>query len=131
MPKEERRQHDRYRLWLPARIEGQGDEPQLAVGHDMSQGGSLLVTDTELEVGSDIRVHVRIPPDAKQERVLEAKVLRCTKNPADPDSLWPYQIAVVFKDAVPELDELLREHMAVLEGIAQVESAAPPPSSKP
>ncbi len=130
MAKDERRVHDRYRLWLPARIEGGGAKPHLAVGHDMSQGGSLLVTDTALEVGTIIKVHVRIPPDATEERILEASVLRCGKNPADVDSLWPYQIAVAFVDAVPELDELLREHMAVLEGMALTDSLAPPPSTR-
>lgn len=129
MGKEERREHDRYRLWLPARIEGDGNKPHLAVGHDMSQGGSLLVTDTELEVGAAIKVHVRIPPDAEEERILDGKVLRCTKNPADPDSLWPYQIAVVFEEVDPELEELLRQHMAVLEGMAMADSIEPPASS--
>lgn len=129
MAKDERREHDRYRLWLPARIEGKGTTPHLAVGHDMSQGGSLLVTDTKLEVGTSIKVHVRIPPDAEDERILNAKVLRCTKNPADPDSLWPYQIAVAFEEVDPELEELLREHMAVLEGMALSESVAPPSST--
>ena len=124
MSRDERREHDRYRLWLPARIEGGGEAPHLAVGHDMSSGGSLLVTDTELAIGADIKVHVRIPPDAAEERVLDAKVLRCTKNPADPDSLWPYQIAVAFDDAIPELDELLREHLAVLEGLDGPPSSA-------
>lgn len=128
MARDERREHDRYRLWLPARIEGEGTKPHLAVGHDMSQGGFLLVTDTEVAVGAPIKVHVRIPVDAEDERVLDATVLRCTNNPADPDSLWPYQVAVAFTEAVPELDELLREHMAVLEGLAQADSA-PPPSS--
>lgn len=120
MSKDERRLHDRYRLWLPARIEGGGNtDTTLAVGHDMSQGGSLFVTNAKLEVGVHIKVHVRIPPDTGDERVLGATVLRCTDNPADPDSLWPFEVAVAFDDAEPELEDLLREHLAVLEGMAE------------
>ncbi|HHH26774.1 MAG TPA: PilZ domain-containing protein, partial [Polyangiaceae bacterium] len=50
-PDDERRLHERYRAWLPARIGGESVEMQLAIGHDMSQGGALLVTRTELAVG--------------------------------------------------------------------------------
>lgn len=120
MSKDDRRLHDRYRLWLPARIEGGGKaDTTLAVGHDMSQGGSLLVTNAKLDVGVHIKVHVRIPPDAEDVRVLGATVLRCSQNPADPDSLWPFEVAVRFDDPDPELEHLLREHMAVLEGMAE------------
>ncbi len=120
MAKDNRREHDRYRLWLPARIEGgesAADAPTLAIGHDMSQGGSLLVTSAEVPVGSHIDVHVRIPHDAEEETVLKATVLRCTKNQADPDSLWPFQIAVSFEEANPDVEELLRKQLMVLEGI--------------
>ncbi len=119
MSNEERRLHDRYRLWLPARLEGGSrDTPTLAIGHDMSQGGSLMVTNAELAVGEHIEVHVRIPPDAEEERVLGATVLRCSHNPADPDSLWPFQVAVSFDEPDPELETSLREQMAVLEGVS-------------
>ena len=120
MSEDERRQHSRYRLWIPARIEGAGNsEPVLAVGHDMSQGGSFFVTRAKLVVGGHIKVHVRLPPDADEERVLTGTVLRCAKNQADPDSLYPFQVAVAFDESDPELEELLREQLAVLEGIAE------------
>jgi hypothetical protein len=118
MAKEERRLHDRYRLWLPARIEG-GDRVQLGVGHDMSQKGLLLVTNVELSVGAEIVLFLRLPPDSEEERRFEARVLRCDVNEADPEGLWPYRLAVEFVRADPSLDELLRGHVAMLEGIAE------------
>jgi PilZ domain len=118
MAEDERRVHSRYRLWLPARIED-GEEPHLAVGHDMSQKGSLLVTNRELEVGARIVVFVRVPPDAEEEREIGATVVRCGPNAADPDGLWPFQIAIEFDKADPDLEELLREQTAVLEGLSE------------
>lgn len=112
-----RRMHDRFRLWLPARIEG-GDETRLAVGHDMSQKGSLLVTHGALEVGADIELFVRIPPTASEEIKVVATVLRCEPNEADPEGLWPFQIAVEFRDADPSLEALLREQAQHLDGLA-------------
>jgi hypothetical protein len=115
---DDRRLHDRYRLWIPARIEGEGEPTRLAVGHDMSQKGSLMVTNVELEVGRHIVLFVCIPPDTKTERKIEAHVLRCERNTADPNGLWPYQIAVEFTEADPGLEKLLRAHPDVVEGIA-------------
>src|SRR5687768_14373483 len=109
MPQEDRRVHNRYRLWLPARIEqGSPDEPHLAVGHDMSQKGSLMVTNAAIAIGAHISVFLRIPPDAETERCIGATVLRCGPNEADPEGFWPYHIAVEFDEADPELEELLR-----------------------
>ena len=119
MGNKERRLHDRYRLWLPARIEGADDKLQLAVGHDMSQKGSLLVTDVELSVGAEIVLFIRVPPDSEEERRFEARVLRCDRNDVDPDGLWPYRLAVEFNQADPNLDELLRGHVQMLEGVAE------------
>lgn len=119
MSNKERRLHDRYRLWLPARIAGADDRVQLAVGHDMSQKGSLLVTDVELQVGADIVLHVQIPPEAGDERRMEARVVRCDRNDADPNGLWPYRIAVEFTKADPGLEKELRSHVEVLQGVAE------------
>jgi hypothetical protein len=107
---EERRHHPRYRLWLPTRIEGRDHEARLAIGHDISQTGSLLVTNAELEVGAPIVMFVRIPPEGEDEQRIAARVVRCGPNAADPDGLWPFQIAVEFDEAEPALEALAREH---------------------
>lgn len=119
MAADERREHDRYRLWLPARIEGLGDEIRLAVGHDMSQKGCLFVTHRRIDVGTDIKLSVRLPPDAEEEISFTAQVRRCDKNEADPDGLWPYQIAVEFDEADPDLEKTLRNHLQHLEGMSE------------
>jgi hypothetical protein len=118
MDGKERRHHHRYRLWLPARIEGAGKESRLAIGHNMSQTGSLLVTDRQLEVGQSIQMFVRVPPDFEEEREIQARVVRCSDNEQDPEGIWPYQIAVEFEDADPGIERLLREHIPVLESLS-------------
>ncbi|RLB58564.1 MAG: hypothetical protein DRI90_16605 [Deltaproteobacteria bacterium] len=117
MDGKDRRHHNRYRLWLPARIEGAGKMSRLAIGHDMSQQGSLLVTDQALAVGDTIQMFVRVPPDFEEEREIGARVVRCTHNEQDPEGLWPYQIAVEFDEPNPELEALLRKHSDVLESM--------------
>jgi PilZ domain len=114
---DDRRNHARFHLWLPARIEGAGEDSQLAVGHDVSQGGALLVTAAELEVGEIVTVVVSIPLEDGPELSLEASVLRCEPNAEDPNGLWPYQVALQFREDVPELEKLLRKHSEVLQGM--------------
>jgi hypothetical protein len=113
---DDRRQHRRYRLWVPARIEGESDADdggQLAIGHDISQKGSLMVTRAPgPEVGSTIRIFVRVPPDAPEERMVRARVLRATANQNDPNSMWPIQIAVEFDEADPEIERIIAAYAA-------------------
>ncbi len=118
MSGKERRIHHRYKLWVPTRIEG-ADAPRsrLAVGHDMSQTGSLMVTSDERKVGEQIKLFIRVPPDSEEEQVICARVIRCEVNDADPNGLWPYRIAVAFEQAEPEFEELLRSHSQMLTGL--------------
>ncbi len=105
---DERRVHRRYKLWVPARIEGSAGGSQLAIGHDISEKGSLMVTRPPgPEVGSTIRIFVRVPPDAEEERMVTARVLRVSPNEADPGGLWPLRMAVEFNQADPELARIV------------------------
>jgi hypothetical protein len=115
----ERRAHHRFRLWIPARIEGEDRPSRLAVGHDMSQKGSLLVTRSKLHAGERVRLFLRIPPHGDVEQQIAARVLRTEENSADPEGLWPYRVAVEFDQPYPEVEELLREHSEYIEGVAE------------
>jgi len=118
MADDDRRHHARFRLWLPTQIEGAGEEMQLAIGHDVSQGGVLLVTSEALSVGDSVRLVVRIPPEEGKTITLNARVLRCSPNEQDPQGLWPFQAALEFEESVPELEKLIREHTDMVEGLA-------------
>ena len=110
---EERRSSHRYKLWLPARIEN-GKDTQLAVGHDISEGGALLVTNHQPEVGSELNLSLTLPPKNRVAATVRATVLRCSRNSSDPDGLWPFQIAVQFHDLEPMVLEKLQEHKHLL-----------------
>jgi hypothetical protein len=74
----------------------------------MSQKGALLVTRQRFEVGAELVLHVRIPPDGDEEQAIPTRVLRCDTNDADPEGLWPLQLALEFLTARPDVEELLR-----------------------
>jgi hypothetical protein len=121
---DERRTHARYRTWLPAQIAGEAVEVQLAIGHDMSQKGALLVTREELAKGARITLEVQVPPNDGERYELTGTVLRSEPNHADPDGLWPHQIAVEFDEAMPELEEALEDHFDNLAAMDQEHPAA-------
>ena len=125
MADNERRAHPRFRLWLPARIEGDDQPTRLAVGHDMSQKGSLLVTRQRLQAGQQVRIFLRVPPSGDDEHEISARVVRVEANDADPEGLWPYRLAVEFDDSYPELEKLLRDHAECLEGMADSSAQEP------
>ena len=117
MSQPERRNHYRYKLWVPARIQA-GGAAKLAIGHDMSQTGALLVSRSKVEPGTAVSLYVRVPPDSEQEFHLTAQVVRSERNDADPNGLWPYRIAVRFDENSPELEALLRTGSKLLEGLS-------------
>ena len=97
-----------------------GVELQLAMGHDMSQKGALLVTGEALVVGATVEIRMNLPPDSDDEHVLMGRVVRSGENVADPDGLWPYEAAVEFDEAVPEVESLLQKTLERREGAESV-----------
>ena len=103
----ERRSDTRYALWLPVRVDALKEG--VAVSHNVSRRGLLMVTASTVEVGASITVTFRIPPDAPEERTVLGRVIRVERNEVDPLGLWPHRMAIQFDDAVPELEPLLEE----------------------
>ncbi len=122
MSGKERRLHHRFKTWLPAQIEGEEVSMQLAIGHDMSQKGALIVTRDELEIGAEIALNLCIPPDGGEERTLTGTVVRSRPNRADPEGLWPFEAAVEFDEAVPGIEQLLED---TIEQLAATRSEFP------
>ena len=103
----ERRSDTRYALWLPVRVDALKEG--VAVSHNVSRRGLLMVTASTVEVGASITVTFRIPPDAPEERTVLGRVIRVERNEVDPLGLWPHRMAIQFDEAVPELEPLLEE----------------------
>jgi hypothetical protein len=103
----ERRGHQRRPFWLPLEVDGL--EVEVAVSHDASPRGLLLVCRTDVPVDARLKVRLRVPPGESTGRELEldARVVRTSRNDEDPYGLWPYKVAVEFATSSPELEAFL------------------------
>jgi hypothetical protein len=100
------RRAQRYTVWLPIRVE---ELPEgMAVTHNASGCGLLVVTASALDVGWPVSVTMRVPPDGDTEKSVHGRVVRVELNDEDPDGMWPHRLAVEFDHPVPELEELLK-----------------------
>jgi len=99
------RRSPRYTVWLPVRIADL--EEGMAVSHNVSGRGILLVTATTLDVGAQVSIVVQFPPEGSSERKVTGRVVRVEPNKDDPEGIWPHRLAVEFDEAVPELEKAL------------------------
>lgn len=99
------RRAPRYTVWLPVRIEEL--EEGVAVSHNASGRGMLLVTATTLQVGSQVSIVVQLPPEGTAEKKVTGHVVRVEPNSEDPDGIWPHRVAVEFDEPVAELEKAL------------------------
>ena len=100
----ERRTEHRYEVWLPVKVDSLKEG--IAVTHNASQGGMLMVTASKLDPGSEVHITLRTP-DSGQVHELTGRVVRVEENSDDPHGLWPHRMAVEFDTPVPELDWVL------------------------
>lgn len=101
----ERREYRRRRFWLPIQVDGL--PTGVAVSHDASDNGLLLVCSETVEVGTTVRVTLCIPPGGSVEVSVPATVVRVSENDEDPNGLWPYKMAVRFASPVEKLEAYL------------------------
>lgn len=97
----DRRTERRFEVWLPVKVDSLKEG--IAVTHNVSQGGALMVTASTLEPGAAVHITLNIP-DSNETHELDGRVVRVEPNVDDPHGLWPHRLAVEFDDAVPELD---------------------------
>jgi hypothetical protein len=81
----------------------------MAVTHDASQWGALIVTASALEVGSPVTITFSIPGDPREGQSAHGRVVRVEPNREDPDGLWRHRLAVEFDQPAAELSTALAE----------------------
>ncbi len=108
----DRRGRPRHRLWLPVYTEAVVGG--VAVTHDASDNGMLLLTRERLEVDTELRVQFSVPPGDGKVFETTARVVRVTENDDDPEGLWHFQVAVTFSERFPALGPLLQSLEAKL-----------------
>lgn len=101
------RRSQRYTVWLPVRVEEL--EEGMAVSHNVSGRGMLLVTATTLEIGSSVSIVVQFPTEGTPDKKVTGRVVRVEPNEDDPDGIWPHRVAVEFDEPVAELEKALAQ----------------------
>jgi hypothetical protein len=79
----------------------------MAITHDASPAGVLMVAASTLDVGAAVDITFQIPPSGKIEHHVTGRVVRVEKNASDPLGMWPYRIAVEFDHLDPELEPII------------------------
>jgi hypothetical protein len=111
------RRTSRYEVWLPVKVGELADG--MAISHNVSGRGMLLVTARTLEVGASVQVVVSLPPDGETEKHLHGRVVRVEENTDDPHGLWPHRLAVEFDEPVADLEQALAELSSA--GVARIQ----------
>jgi hypothetical protein len=106
----ERRDRDRYRIWVAVEVATDGQPRRPAVTYDASDKGLLLLAPFELEVGASVQVSMHLAPGEPGEHLASGRVVRSGANEDDPEGLWPFRLAVAFDSEMPEIEG----HLVVL-----------------
>jgi hypothetical protein len=101
------RRAQRFVVWLPVRVEELAEG--MAVTHDVSGRGVMMVTASVLEVGSPVTIALSLPPDGKRDKTVHGRVVRVEPNRDDPEGLWRHRLAVELDEPAPELEAALAE----------------------
>ncbi len=99
-----RRDNERYQVWIPVKVDQLKEG--LAITHDASSHGALMLTASTLEAGSTVEVALKFPGEPVPRRV-KGRVVRVESNPEDPNGLWPHRMAVEFEEEVPDIEWVL------------------------
>lgn len=96
-----RRGTDRYQVWIPVKVDALREG--LAITHDASSRGVLMLTASTLNEGAAVEIALKFPNEPVPRRVT-GRVVRVEANEADPHGLWPHRMAVEFDEPVPDLE---------------------------
>ena len=100
----ERRTSLRLQVWLPVKVDALKEG--IAVTHDASERGLLMVTASRLDPGSPVTVVLKDPEGTETHR-LSGRVVRVEANDDDPQGLWPHRMAVEFDQPEPKLQWMI------------------------
>jgi hypothetical protein len=96
-----RRDAERYQVWIPVKVDQLKEG--IAITHDASSRGVLILTASKLGPGDPVEISLRLPESPIPKRVT-GRVVRVEENQSDPHGLWPHRMAVEFDEELPELE---------------------------
>lgn len=100
--REEKRAYTRYKLLFPVTLHV-GEEDIVGVCRDASPKGVLVAASTPVEPGASVVARFRVSPDIRDERTIEAKVVRQELSEGELELAFPYCIAIEFNEPIPDL----------------------------
>lgn len=102
---EERRTGERHLTCYPAHLEENAGDLKIALIHDLSVTGALLLTRGTLTVGEKLKLHLYIADDGKTARQVDAEVVRVGPRDAEVSDLWTHSAALHFESELTEYEE--------------------------
>ena len=96
-----RRDAERYQVWIPIKVDQLREG--IAITHDASVRGALILTASRLDAGDPVELSLKLPESPTPRRVT-GRVVRVEENLNDPHGLWPHRMAVEFDEEIPELE---------------------------
>lgn len=99
---DEKREYTRYKIFFPVTLRI-GEEEIVGVCRDASAGGVLIAASTPVEPGAKVVARFRTSTELRDERTIEAKVVRQDLSGEEMQLAFPYCIALEFLAPDPEL----------------------------
>jgi len=98
----DRRTSERHLTCYPAHLEENAGNLKIALIHDLSVTGAMLLTRGTLTVGEELKLHLYIAEDGTKAREVSAEVVRVGLRDADVADLWTHNAAVRFLSQLTE-----------------------------
>ncbi len=100
--REEKRAYTRYKMLFPVTLHV-GEEDIVGVCRDASVRGILVAASTPVEPGAKVIARFRVSADIRDERTIDAKVVRQELSEGELELAFPYCIALEFDQPIPDL----------------------------
>lgn len=105
----DRRNHPRFDVCLPLRVDAVARENRLAVTRDASAQGVLVGTPSRFHVGETLKLTFRGPDATSDPRVVRGEVIRVWPNDGSQNQIWRYLAAIRFEKEQPDFEHAFLE----------------------
>jgi hypothetical protein len=112
----DRRIDERHFACSPAHIQRPGGSTRMALIHDLSVSGALLLTRERLKIGDAVELSLYLWEDTEQMRKASAQVVRVEARSGARAEVWHHTVAVQF-------EEPLRDCAAEIKDLADRQAA--------
>jgi hypothetical protein len=105
----DRRADERHFACFPAHVKRPGGSTRMALIHDLSVSGALLLTRQQLEIGDSIELLLYLAEDMDQPRRTGARVVRVEPREGKRAEVWRYSTAVRFDEPLADCEAEIKE----------------------